>query len=103
MPQEVAPVVVGVPAAPAGGLTERIPMSQTRKAIARNMEASWTIPRASHMDLANATYLYNLTEKEKDSVKKDLNIKLSFLPFMIKAAIITIMLTRRYTSGSLRR
>ncbi|MCL5092871.1 MAG: 2-oxo acid dehydrogenase subunit E2 [Candidatus Marsarchaeota archaeon] len=72
---------------PAGGLTERIPMSQTRKAIARNMEASWTIPRASHMDLANATYLYNLTEKEKDSVKKSLNIKLSFLPFMIKAAI----------------
>ncbi len=77
----------GISASPAGGLTERIPMSQTRKAIARNMELSWTIPRASHMDLANATYLYNLTEKEKNPVKSDLNIKLSFLPFMIKAAI----------------
>lgn len=77
----------GISASPTGGLTERIPMSQTRKAIARNMEASWTIPRASHMDLANATYLYNLTDKEKNPVKSDLNIKLSFLPFMIKAAI----------------
>jgi pyruvate dehydrogenase E2 component (dihydrolipoamide acetyltransferase) len=69
---------------------ERIPMSQTRKAIARNMEASWTIPRATSMDLINATRLFNMVTKEKPILAKDLNVHLTFLPFIIKATIAAI-------------
>ncbi len=66
---------------------ERVPLSQTRKAIAKNMEASWTIPRAVHMDLIDATSLYEIVSKEKDRVMKEENVKLTFLPFIIKATI----------------
>ncbi|MDE1810475.1 MAG: 2-oxo acid dehydrogenase subunit E2 [Candidatus Micrarchaeota archaeon] len=69
------------------GDIERIPMSQTRKAIARNMELSWTIPRAVSMDLIDATDLFNRVQKEKDAVMKEHNVKLTFLPFIIKATI----------------
>jgi pyruvate dehydrogenase E2 component (dihydrolipoamide acetyltransferase) len=69
------------------GEIERIPMSQTRKAIARNMEASWTIPRATHMDLIDATALWEMVQKEKPNVEKEFGAKLTFLPFIIKAVI----------------
>jgi pyruvate dehydrogenase E2 component (dihydrolipoamide acetyltransferase) len=72
------------------GEIERIPMSQTRKAIARNMEASWTIPRATSMDMINATKLFNMVAREKPNLAKDLNIHLTFLPFIIKATIAAI-------------
>jgi pyruvate dehydrogenase E2 component (dihydrolipoamide acetyltransferase) len=68
------------------GDIERQPMSQVRKAIARNMELSWTIPRAVHMDLIDATHLFNIVEKEKQKTK-DAGVKLTFLPFIIKAII----------------
>ncbi len=64
----------------------RIPMSQTRKAIARNMELSWTIPRAVHMDLINASSLFALEQREKPRLA-ELGIKLTFLPFIIKATV----------------
>jgi pyruvate dehydrogenase E2 component (dihydrolipoamide acetyltransferase) len=67
--------------------TERIPLTQTRKAIARNMELSWQIPRASHMDLIDATTLFDIVKKEKEKTLKQLDIKLSYLPFIIKAAV----------------
>ena len=72
------------------GDIERIPMSMTRKAIAKNMEASWTIPRATHMDLINATNLFNIVSKEKNELSKGMNIHLTFLPFIIKATIAAI-------------
>lgn len=72
------------------GAIERIPMSQTRKAIARNMEASWTIPRATSMDLVNATNLFNLISREKPILAKEMSIHLTFLPFIIKAVIAAI-------------
>ncbi len=68
-------------------MIERVQLSQTRKAISRNMEASWTIPRASHMDLIDATSLYGIVSKEAQRVTKEFGIKLSFLPFIIKATI----------------
>jgi pyruvate dehydrogenase E2 component (dihydrolipoamide acetyltransferase) len=65
---------------------ERVPMSMTRKAIAKNMEESWKTPRATHMDLINATELWNLVSKEKEKMKgKD--VHLTFLPFIIKALV----------------
>ena len=77
---------------------ERIPMSQTRKAIARNMEASWTIPRASHMDIINATALFNLVTKEKQAMK-DMNLHLTFLPFIIKATIAALKENPNFNSS----
>ncbi len=65
---------------------ERVPMSMTRKAIARNMEESWKTPRATHMDLINATELWNLVGKEKEKMKKE-QVHLTFLPFIIKALV----------------
>ena len=59
---------------------ERIPMSMTRKAIAKNMRDSWTIPSATHMDLINATKLFNMVAKEKEGIKKERDIHLTFLP-----------------------
>ena len=60
-------------------------MSQTRKTIAKNMELSWTIPRAVHMELIDASSLVEVVSKEKERVKKEREIKLTFLPFIIKA------------------
>ena len=68
------------------GQIERVPLTQTRKAIARNMELSWTIPRAVHMDMINATKLYSITTSEKENAAK-MGIKLTFLPFIIKAVV----------------
>lgn len=65
---------------------ERVPMSMTRKAIANNMEESWKIPRATHMDLINATELWNLVSKEKEKMKSK-DVHLTFLPFIIKALV----------------
>jgi pyruvate dehydrogenase E2 component (dihydrolipoamide acetyltransferase) len=72
------------------GEIERIPMSQTRKAIARNMEASWTIPRAVHMDMVNATELFKIVSEEKQKLQKEMDLHLTFLPFIIKATIAAI-------------
>ncbi len=69
-----------------GEEVEREPMSMTRKAIARNMEESWKIPRATHMDLINATELWNIVAKEKPKLKEK-DIHLTFLPFIMKALI----------------
>ncbi len=65
----------------------REPMSMTRKAIARNMEESWKIPRATHMDLINATELWNLVGKEKKKMQDERQVHLTFLPFIIKALV----------------
>lgn len=65
---------------------EREDMSMTRKAIARNMEESWKIPRATHMDLINATELWNIVAKEKPKMK-EMDVHLTFLPFIIKALV----------------
>ena len=65
---------------------ERVPMSQTRKAIAKNVEISLTIPSFTHIDLINATSLFNIVKKEKPNAEK-LGVKLTFLPYIIKAVI----------------
>lgn len=84
--QGAAPQRGAAPQAAQTGPTERVQMSMTRKAIARNMEESWKIPRATHMDLINATELWNLVAREKPKAK-EMNVHLTFLPFIIKALI----------------
>ncbi|MGC8479326.1 MAG: dihydrolipoamide acetyltransferase family protein [Candidatus Micrarchaeia archaeon] len=77
---------------------ERIPLTQTRKAIARNMELSWSIPRASHMDLIDATTLFDLVKKEKENMN-ELGVKLTFLPFIIKATVEALKESPRFNSS----
>jgi len=72
------------------GEIERIPMSMTRKAIARNMLNAWTIPSATHTDLVNATKLFNIVAKAKPILEKEQKVHLTFLPFIIKATIAAI-------------
>ncbi|MEM0154366.1 MAG: dihydrolipoamide acetyltransferase family protein [Methanothrix sp.] len=81
------------------GNTERIPLSQTRKAIAKNMELSWQMPRASHMDLIDASAIYSVVQKEKEKSLKQLNVKLSYLPFIIKAAVEALKENPRFNAS----
>ncbi|EQD66912.1 dihydrolipoamide acetyltransferase component of pyruvate dehydrogenase complex [mine drainage metagenome] len=80
------------------GEIERIPMSQVRKAIAKNMELSWTIPRAVHMDLIDATHLFGIVEKEKQKMQ-NAGTKLTFLPFIIKATIEALKENPKFNSS----
>lgn len=81
------------------GNTERVPLSQTRKAIAKNMEMSWQMPRASHMDLINANALFSIVQREKGRMLKQLNVKLSYLPFIIKAAVEALKENPRFNAS----
>lgn len=77
---------------------ERVQMSQVRKAIAKNMELSWTIPRAVHMDLVDATHLSNIVAQEKPNAEK-MGIKLTFLPFIIKATVEALKENRTFNAS----
>lgn len=77
---------------------ERMPMSQTRKAIARNMELSWTIPRAVDMEIIDATELFGIVQKEREKMQKK-DVKLTFLPFIIKAVVDALKENPRFNSS----
>jgi pyruvate dehydrogenase E2 component (dihydrolipoamide acetyltransferase) len=81
-----------------GGDVERVPLSMTRKAIARNMEIALSIPSAAHMDLINATHLYGILKREKPNAER-LGIKLTFLPFIIKATIAALKENPRFNAS----
>ena len=81
-----------------GGEVERVPLSMTRKAIARNMEIALSIPSAVHMDLINATHLYGILKREKPNAER-LGIKLTFLPFIIKATIAALKENPRFNAS----
>jgi pyruvate dehydrogenase E2 component (dihydrolipoamide acetyltransferase) len=69
---------------------QRIPLSMMRLAIARKMVESKTatVP-VTHMDEADVTDIVALREKEKDVLAKK-GVKLTYLPFFIKAALIAL-------------
>lgn len=80
-------------------IEEHIPLTQTRKAIARNMEESWKIPRAVHMDLIDATLLYDIVSREKNKFLTQFNAKLTFLPFIIKATVEALIENPRFNAS----
>ena len=69
------------------GYVDRQPFKGMRKSIARHMEESVakTAP-VTHMDEADVTELWGVRNKEKGVAEKQ-GIKLTFLPFVIKAVI----------------
>ena len=81
-----------------GEEVERVPMTQIRKAIARNMELSWTIPRATHMDLIDATHISAILTREKPNAEK-LGVKLTLLPFVIKAVVQALKENPRFNAS----
>ncbi len=78
---------------------ERVQMSQTRKAIARNMEATLSIPAAVHMDLIDATALYKMVSGAKARAQADAEVKLTFLPFIIKATVAALKENPNFNSS----
>ncbi len=65
----------------------KIPMTSVRKAIADHMKLSkYTAPHSTLMDEIDATYLVGLRNKKKAEAEKK-GIKLTYLPFIIKALI----------------
>ena len=69
------------------GYVGRIPLKGIRKTIAVNMSrANNEIAHVTSMDDADITELNNLKEKEKKNAEEK-GIKLTFLPFIIKAVV----------------
>ncbi len=68
----------------------KIPMTPVRKAIAEHMKLSkYTAPHSTLMDEIDATYLVGLRGKKKTEAEKK-GIKLTYLPFIIKALVRAI-------------
>jgi pyruvate dehydrogenase E2 component (dihydrolipoamide acetyltransferase) len=69
------------------GYVERIPLRGVRRSIAKAMvKSKYTAPHVSAMDEADVTELWKIREKEK-KVAESKGIKLTILPFLIKAVI----------------
>ena len=69
------------------GYVERIPLRGVRRSIAKAMvKSKYTAPHVSAMDEADVTELWQIREKEK-KVAESKGIKLTILPFVIKAVI----------------
>ncbi len=71
-------------------LEERVPLRGIRKKIAENLQmAKHIIPHFTLMDEANVTALFKMREELKPIAEKQ-NVKVTYLPFVIKAMIATI-------------
>jgi pyruvate dehydrogenase E2 component (dihydrolipoamide acetyltransferase) len=69
-----------------GGI-DHIPLKGVRKAIAEHMvKSSFTIPHVTHFDEVDAGNLIKAREEKKAQAEKK-GIKLTFLPFIIKAVV----------------
>ncbi|MCC7196804.1 2-oxo acid dehydrogenase subunit E2 [Candidatus Peregrinibacteria bacterium] len=69
------------------GYVDRAKYDGIRKAIGDQMvKSKFTIPHVTHTDMADVTELFRLREKEKVAAEKE-GIKLTFLPFFIKAVV----------------
>ncbi|MDX9730477.1 MAG: dihydrolipoamide acetyltransferase family protein [Bdellovibrionales bacterium] len=75
---------------PAGALDERVPLKGIRKKIAENMQmAKHIVPHFTLMDEANVTALVAMRSELK-SVGEKHGVKITYLPFVMKALIATI-------------
>lgn len=67
---------------------ERIPLSSIRKTISKRMtESRFTIPHTTTMDEIDISNLDEFRKKYKDVLSEE-DVKLTYLPFIIKAAIV---------------
>lgn len=69
------------------GYVDRVPLRGVRRSIAKAMvKSKYTAPHVTAMDEADVTELWQIREKEK-KVSEAKGIKLTILPFIIKAVI----------------
>jgi pyruvate dehydrogenase E2 component (dihydrolipoamide acetyltransferase) len=72
------------------GPLERVPLKGIRKAVAKKMAESWAnAVQVTAMDDADVNELFELRNKEKVEAKKK-GIKLTFLPYIIKAVVAAL-------------
>lgn len=71
------------------GRTMRVPMTGIRKTIAERMQQSANIPQVTAMEDVDITKIAEVREREK-AFAENKGIKLTYLPFIIKAAIIAL-------------
>ncbi len=69
------------------GYVDRIPLQGLRAQIKINMEKQAILPIVTHMDEIDVTRLWAIREREKTKQK---DIKLTFLPYIIKACIASL-------------
>lgn len=73
------------------GYVDRIPLRGVRRSIAKAMvKSKYTAPHVTTIDEADITELWKIREKEKKVAEKK-GIKLTILPFLIKAVISGLM------------
>ncbi len=73
------------------GYVDRIPLRGVRRSIARAMvKSKYTAPHVTTIDEADVAELWKIREKEKKAAEKR-GIKLTILPFIIKAVIAGLM------------
>ncbi len=71
------------------GYVERVPLKGIRKTIAENMTKSIAAPQVTAMEDIDVSKLWRIREKEKKIAEKK-GIKLTFLPFIIKATVAAL-------------
>ncbi len=83
------------------GHIEHIPLKGVRKSVARHMRESLdAAAHVTHMDFIDVTLLGKIREKEKKKAEKK-KIKLTFLPFVMKAVIAAMKEGHDYLNASL--
>ena len=84
----------------AHGEVERVPIMRVRRSIARQMVRSKSaIPHVTHMDLADASALVRL-KAEQSGDAKSRGIRLTYLPYIMKAAALSLG-KHRYLNSSI--
>ncbi len=74
------------------GYVDRVPFKGVRKATAKKMvESIYTATHVTHMDDCDVTDLATLRDSKKSEAEKK-SIKLTYLPFIVKAVIETLKL-----------
>lgn len=82
-----------VPVAPttAGPLEEVLPLTHVRKKIAEHMvKSKHTAPHVTTWDEADMKKLVDIREKLKEPFQKKHNLKLTYMPFIMKATIFAL-------------
>jgi pyruvate dehydrogenase E2 component (dihydrolipoamide acetyltransferase) len=86
-----APAAPAKPAAPAPLPGELVPMTKMRSIIARRMvESKQTSPHVHTVFKVDMTRIVRLREKEKSKYEQRNGVKLTYMPFIMRAAIIAL-------------
>jgi 2-oxoglutarate dehydrogenase E2 component (dihydrolipoamide succinyltransferase) len=90
-PAAAPPAPAKAPAAPTPAPGELVPMTKMRSIIARRMvESKQTSPHVHTVFKVDMTRIVRLREKEKSKYEQRNGVKLTYMPFITRAAIVTL-------------